>query len=249
MALMPSDPEDEQELPEWELLEEAGIDLTATRGLWEQLRAAYNPDSWGYAQLGDLEDRQRAVVSDQLLSNCWSVFVNMIEANVHLEAYRTYGTGTRQTTPADRLQDRRRDYVSYANIASFFRAFGSTLDCFAGVAVAVLRIPRSGGADVENLRLGGSRGVARLAERSSGSVPGPQVSTWLQFAESLVDPARGDFPTWLDWALQMRNAILHRGQQIGFHLQRPMTSPIILLRTDPTGVMSSLRRGRAPVVP
>lgn len=174
----------------------------------------------------------RAVVSDQLRSSADAVASNLFEARLHEIDFAALissdGIGLAASVE-EHLADARRDM----HLTGFFQAFGSTLDCLAATALAVLRAPRSlQKADFNDLlRLEKTVGVSQ------------QHLDQMQRLRSLIDEHRVGPPSdWLEWSLEFRNALLHRARHFSFNWQRPRKTdieivsdefPYWILRFDP----------------
>lgn len=222
---------------EWRYSEQSGLRLPRLRALAERLQVDLDPDAWGYAQLGDLANvEQRAVVSDQLIASVQGVRTNLLELALSLSDYHALaGDGLRIPRPEHWTEDFERHLrVEMAQVA-VFRALGSVLDCLAAVAIVVLRIPRAPTyADVRDLE--------RLGDLAARFPEGSSARAALQTA---ADVHQHRLTSGLGWALEMRNAVVHRGRQIGFMLSRPDQASLAIVTSDPTAM--ARRRGRADV--
>jgi hypothetical protein len=167
---------------------------------------------------------RRILVSDQLYACTESVSSNMTEAALHwLEL----------VDHADRLSDRMANCVAITNgqlsikaprpnnpfeelgiqmlrmhIVGLARASAGALDCLAGTIIGVLALPQSIlRADFERVR-------RHLRGRvSNPSTEGEQVQAdFARKFEHLIDLAGP--AAWLDWELEFRNMLVHRGRRI-----------------------------------
>lgn len=100
--------------------------------------------------------------------------------------------------------------------AGIIRALASALDCLAGVIIGVAALPLS----ILKADFAGAR-------RTLGKIAGPanagakmqaQFSARLETAISASGP-----PGWLDWTLDFRNMLVHRGRRIEFGQYVPIT--------------------------
>lgn len=199
------------------LAAQSGLRIDHLRLLTRRLEEDFRIDHWGYAQLADVGDvRRRAILSDYILASAESVVTNLQEART---AELDYGALTAEGIRyADgvRLDDTRQDML----IASFFRAFGSTLDCLAGTAIGVLRVPRA------IVRASMRRDLFALDAASATTADAR--AAWGAFRALLDALRKGPPDSWMDWALLYRNALLHRPRQINMMLPRVPATSLIL---------------------
>jgi hypothetical protein len=217
---------------EWDLCERLGLRLTRLRALTDTLESDLDPEAWGYAQLADLKDvEQRAIVSDQLIAGVTGVRANLMELAVSLADYHQLTARGLRIPRQDHWTE---DYEHHLRVemaqVSTFRALGSVLDCMAAVVIVILRVPRAPTyadfRDIERMR--------KLSEaQPNGSARDALTGAANVFDERMTAGLR--------WALEMRNAVIHRGRQIGFLLPRPDAGKLAIATTDPT----SLSRERA----
>jgi hypothetical protein len=113
------------------------------------------------------------------------------------------------TIDAELADETRQDLA----VVDFFRAFGSTLDCLAALLIGTLRLPVTiHGAAMARDIIGG-------LDPTKASTP-DQAALWSEYRQLLDGQRAGPPAGWLDWALQYRNALLHRPRQISLHLPR-----------------------------
>jgi hypothetical protein len=193
----------------WDHATGLGITWPHLRNLADMMALDYRDDTWGFPQLQDLSQvEQRAAASDQIISAADAVLTNLIEA---------------RTAEAD-FQDRAKSGVTYLDddiddetrqdlaVIDFFRAFGSTLDCLAALVIGTVRLPVAiHGASMAHI-IGG-------LDPAKASTPN-QAALWSGYRQLLDRQRAGPPDGWLDWALQYRNALLHRPRQINLHLPR-----------------------------
>lgn len=122
-----------------------------------------------------------------------------------------------------------------------FDSFGTALDCLAGVLIAVARLPlsvqRADFSQLTGLDADAAHGRA-FAEPASPA----QRDVWRALKRELVLGRQvAPAPDWLEWSLEMRNALTHRGRVTNVFLPRrisgtlavpPTTRPERLLRYD-----------------
>jgi len=200
-----------------ELARAVGLRVGELARLGELLHADFQVGHWGYAQFSDLADvRLQAILSDHLLAASEAVLTNLLEARVAEMDYNEVAGPGESYTPEISIEGIRAD----SEIIEFFRAFGSTLDCLAGVAVGVLRVPRS------IVKASMSRDIFQLD--SEKAVDPAVENAWGLFRSRLDDLRAGPPEHWMDWALLYRNAAVHRPRQINMQLNRPPTTSLIL---------------------
>ena len=206
----------------------------------DRLVADFDEMAWGYAQLSDIDDYEiQAVVSDQVLATTWSVGTNLIEASLHKsQAARIAAPGLGFARPESWNDDRLEDITYEMHVGGFFRAFGSVLDCLAAVVIGIERLPRSiQKAASRNLHELGE--IANVAERRDG--PSDQLACWRRL-DGLIDGVVGGspFPGWLEWADEMRNALVHRGRHIDVQLPRSQDRPLVVLAERPDELAAAI---------
>lgn len=200
-----------------ELADKLGLRVERLALLSARFNKDFHVEDWGFAQFADLVDvRLQAIVSDQVLAASEAILTNLLEARVAETDYDEATEGGRRYTAGISLDDVRID----SQIVEFFRAFGSTLDCLAGVAIGVLRVPRS------VVRASMNRDLFGLDPDKA-----PDEATknaWFLFRASLDALREGPPAKWMDWALLYRNAAVHRPRQLNMMLPRPPKTSLIL---------------------
>lgn len=169
--------------------------------------------------------RRRILISDQMYLSTWSIDTNMTEARLHhLEALGhldDHGHAPSLVVYRDRdgqlHQDMQRlpDAASHLpgelctlHIVGFFRALGSAFDCLGAATVAVAALPKR----ILRTDLRDARDALRdVDDATPGSVE------QRRFHERLEQLIAGAGPEgWLEWTLNFRNMLVHRGR----HLQQ-----------------------------
>jgi hypothetical protein len=174
--------------------------------LEDRLYETYSASSWGLLQFGSLEDEeQRAVASDLLLSAVEGVKVNIRElALAVLEVHEHVGPNGRTMpgpdTTLDELMNMKR---LHGAITDSVRAFGSTLDCLAAMAIGILGLPLS-------LQTASGATLLAMPELSSAA-PSDQNNARADAQRCFSMHADGPPAGWLAWALELRDAVVHRG--------------------------------------
>ena len=177
-------------------------------------------------------------MSDQIRGTAGAVIANLFDVRLHETDYNALIGHDGWKLPADvdeHLAQSRLDM----HLTGFFQAVGTTLDCLAAAAIGVLRVPKSlHRADFNDLA------VLDPASKESTSCTPDQRESWTRL-HSVIEKHRVRSPAdWLEWSLEMRNALLHRPRGFTFFANRPRESkievvtasdevPFWLLRFDP----------------
>jgi hypothetical protein len=166
---------------------------------------------------------RRILISDQFYCCLASVASNMTEAALHwleyldaserdsarfADAVKMQRGGPtlsppRVRSPYDQLSP---DFMR-VHQAGIIRALASTLDCLAGVLIGVVAVPQS------ILRAdfaGARRALGKINDSGAiGLAAQAQFAARLETAIAAAGP-----PGWLDWTLDFRNMLVHRGRRI-----------------------------------
>lgn len=166
---------------------------------------------------------RRILISDQLYCCLNSVASNMTEAKLHwLEYLHTADrddarlSDVVRMTPTGPIISMPKPRSPYEQLlpdlmrmhqAGMVRALASALDCLAGVVIGVAALPLSIlRADLARTR----QRLATIARRSTvGTSRQAQFAAQLETAIAAAGP-----PGWLDWTLDFRNMLVHRGRRI-----------------------------------
>jgi hypothetical protein len=223
----------------WALLDELGVSHEHLRALEQRLDGDYTVHAYGYEQFADLGDvRLRAVVSDQLLRTVRAVGDNLLAAGLHRERLgELAGEGRTMPKGPDTVAVLRDSSAIDMALSGFFAALPSALDCLAGVAIAVLRMPKSiTKADINDLRPLGTK------QQATGTPT--QQQTWSDLA-AFADAQQATLPSgWFDWLMAMRNLMTHRASQERILLQQTIEKgePQLAVVTDtPSDVTDTWR--------
>jgi hypothetical protein len=223
----------------WILLGELGVAHSNLRALEKRLDDDYTVDTYGYGQLADLGDiRLRAVVSDQLLRTVHAIGDNLLTAGLHRERLgQLAGDGRTMPKGPDVLGVLRDSTAIDMALTGFFGALPSALDCLAGVAIAVSRMPKSiTRADINDLQ------PLKSKQHSSGTAA--QQQTWSDIAALLAAQEASPPDGWFDWLMAMRNLMTHRARQERILLQQTIEKgdPQLAVVTDtPSDVTDTWR--------
>jgi hypothetical protein len=200
-----------------DLAKDLGLTVASLDALGERLNADFRGETWGFAQFADVGDRRlQSIISDQVLAASEAILTNLLETRVAEMDYGEATAGGARYGVGIDLEDVRED----SQIVEFYRAFGSTLDCLAGVSVGVLRIPRS------VVKASMRRDLFDL-DPSKTSDPAT-ANAWGLFRRRLDELRGGPPDRWMDRALLYRDAAVHRPRQLNMQLQRPSMTPLLL---------------------
>jgi hypothetical protein len=195
-----------------------GVATPQIRALEVLIIGDLDPTHFGVGWWRDqLDAPRRILVADQLLLDTGSVATNLLEATMHRldaeqawqELQERYRDHVRQGqppgapvphSPADELPH----VAANLHVAGVFRAVGSALDCLAGTLIGVAALPRS----IVKADFSATRRWLTLHGRIH-HVEWEQLGGHL---ESVIDEAGPD--GWLDWAIDMRNMLVHRGRRL-----------------------------------
>jgi hypothetical protein len=192
-----------------------GLDLAALNGLERRIVDDYDPARWGigrYASIDDVVDR--AVASDLLISLCEgakSALLHLVLASNRYDELLG-PNGRTMPGPQTTLRDRIETAQMEAACTECFRALGSALDCLAGLSVLIAGIP---------LRVQRAEGSWLLRRPVGPPAPDSQETAWRSIATATAEEADIPEPGWLAWALETRNAVVHRGHLLRTWLTRP----------------------------
>ncbi|HEY4099145.1 MAG TPA: hypothetical protein VGM33_26705 [Baekduia sp.] len=199
-----------------------GVSTPNLAALRQDVIADYSADEWGLSRFSAIEDiTDRAVASDLVVSSLEGANTSLIALAVrHDQFERLLGPNGRTMPGPESTVD---DYLQLVELdicaTDCFRAVGSVLDCLAATTALVT------GAPLKVQRAEGTWFFRRPDEKKRSSEPRDQATAWDSVADAVRD--QGDEPaqSWLAWALEMRNAVIHRGQLLRVWLNRPSRRP------------------------
>ncbi len=160
---------------------------------------------------------QRAVASDLLVSLLDGAKTALLDLALASARYGELlgANGRTMPGPMTSIDDR----VALAQMESAsteaFRALGSAFDCLAALVVLIVGVP----APVQ--RAEGSW----LIQRPTGSPIAPAQDVAWTAVHDAVAASAADPPGWLAWALETRNAVVHRGKLLRTWMMRPGRRP------------------------
>lgn len=187
--------------------------------LAERLANDLSVEHFGYEQLGDLADeRQRAIVCDQILITVDAVTTNLREARDHAAAFvGLVGPNGRAMPDPDHPEELQAMHDLDRELVGFFRAAGSIVDCLAGAAIGILRLPLS----IQKADAGVLSRINTLAAAAAAAADGgDEASAWTRAAEAIDHVLTKAPDGWFEWMLEMRNAVVHRARQLRIWLPR-----------------------------
>ncbi|MCW2984739.1 MAG: hypothetical protein JWR63_2309 [Conexibacter sp.] len=200
---------------------------------WDtELHGTFSSEAWGYPQLADIADvEQRAIVADQLLGSVDGVLDALTDAGIALHQLRelTGPNGVKYSDPAETLNDMLAGERLRGSVAAFFDAAGTALDCLAAALIVVVRAPLSvQRADFIGLvgRLDPGKDYAAQYSQPLAEVQSDlwrDLLTEIEVGRTAAEPAG-----WLDWTLETRNALTHRGKATMVFLPRPITGKLLV---------------------
>ena len=182
----------------------------------------------GISWWSQLAPERRILIGDQLYACAQSISVNMVEARLHFLELSDWAerTNTRLATainaatgeiyreslrPSNAMDVLTRSLVSL-HVAGVIRALSSALDCLAGTIIGVVAIPTNIlKADFKAVRLALRRkaGDERAVGRSDCDALQARFSYTLDERIEEAGP-----PGWVDWMLDYRNMLVHRGRRV-----------------------------------
>ncbi len=179
---------------------------------------------------------RRILISDQLSCCLASVAGNMSEAALHWLEYldaadrhsarlayaiKTPPSGPEFDLPRPRsASEQLTTDIARMHSAGLIRAIASSLDCLAGVIIGVAALP------VSLLKSDFKQVRALLGRINSATSPGEKAQ--VDFSEQLEKSIAAAGPQgWIDWTLDFRNMLVHRGRRIELGQFLPIT-PVLL---------------------
>jgi len=187
--------------------------------LESRLSADYHVDDWGLRVFGGVADEvARAVASDLVVSSVLGAKVALRDVALRQRQHADLVGPNGRTMPRPGVLD---DYMvlveSEACITDCLRAIGTALDCIVAVSVLLIGVPK------EVQRAEGSWLLASLDAKAQ--IPTDQRAAWNIVVRDVS--AEGDRPAkgWLAWALETRNAVIHRAPLLHVWLNRPGRRP------------------------
>ncbi len=187
-------------------------------------------DTFGVSWWRDqVPTKRRILIADQLYLVTATIETNLIEARLHLlEAIAAFEHSSR-TAPGvsvgpdgikhemkrpENAASQLPNEFARLHVVGFFRAIGSALDCLGSSIIGVLALPTS--------LLRGDLGKAqtKLAKVDGASSAGAAIQA--DFSKFLSALVTNSGPAgWLDWTIDYRNMLVHRGRHFSPWIQKP----------------------------
>jgi hypothetical protein len=221
------------------LLDSLSIKSDHLLALANRLDADFTVADGGFAQFSTIGDEyDRAVISDQVATSAASVVTNLLEGRLHQQHIvdRIGSDGIRFPTSETAHQRLIDGVETEMDITGWGRALCSALDCLAGCAIGVLRIPSS-------LLKAQFSHLGNLSNQM-GKATTAQQRAWQDLLD-LVDSHRANFPTgWFEWVNGMRVLNVHRPRQVNVLLQRtiePGEPQLAFVADDPAAASEVIK--------
>lgn len=194
----------------------------------------------GYRQFSVIADeRDRALISDEVCQAVQAIGTNLMETRLHEKDLSTLvGSGMPLAGTGSPASDYEATARVDQHLAGFFRALGSTADCLAAAAIGVLLAPR-------DIRRASHLDLLALDDPRADATP-DQRGAWQEIQTSVNEHRSRDPTGWLDWAIEARNAIVHRARQLSMLLPGQATddrAPIHVVADNPYDVATAISRG------
>jgi len=166
---------------------------------------------------------RRILIGDQLYACVASVSANMTEAVLHWLEYQDCAERDSERfadivqirngqfdvvlpSPRNAMEELSREMV-VMHIAGVARALSAALDCLAGAIIGVVAVP------ISILKADWGKLETAFSKISKGTTTGEQAQT--DFYTKLKDVVASAGPDgWLNWALDFRNMLVHRGRRL-----------------------------------
>lgn len=199
------------------LLDAAALPLPETQQLAEDLTRELDPQHLGIPWLEGLDTARRILLSDYATSAANTTVTNLFHSALHLLELREVSKAasdrvrydpTLRPIPPGRptLRGQLDDELAEMHIAGFLRGVGSALDCHAVPFAMLFALP----CDVRHrFTFGAMRNSLRDSE--------PHRDLHNRFERWVADSG---VPGWLDWTIDMRNAVVHAPRRLSLALLR-----------------------------
>ena len=209
-----------------------GVDLQRVDQLVAAIYADLDEEKYGVGWWIDFGSaKRRIVVSDYLHQSVAAIGRNLLEARLHqLEAESAWDASEEWfkralldapqgdlLAPPKNAEEELRGTFGDIHAGGFFRAIGSALDCIAAAVVGVAGLPR---------KMFRVQWKAVLDDLSTlAEVDDPRR----EFAEAVIARKDSAGPKgWTEWAIEMRNMLVHRGRRVNINFVLPTSSIVYL---------------------
>lgn len=210
-------------------------DIPSSRQLVEEIFNDFDEELFGIRWWSSLPEEERILISDYLYQCADDIETNLAEAKLHylewLDAREKINekvanvivkdsrgnTDIKMPQSISPLDDLPRK-LEKMHLCGFFRAIGSSLDCLGATIIGVLALPYS-------LRKGD---IERAKETLSKIVLSDDLGSKLQldfrdFFETVKKSSGTE--DWLEWVVQYRNMLVHRGRRLTHYQIIPRETP------------------------
>jgi hypothetical protein len=245
-------------------LQRIGVQVQAVCDLEAEIVADLDETNFGIGWWNGVSTQRRILTSDQLVISVRSVATGLRDARLHhLEAragwagfadrFWASGPGPNPQIliahPESPVEDLPRT-LAELHVAGFFRAVGSTLDCLGATIVGVLGLP------LRILTTGFGEVLRYLNQVALLPAIPPEHLAFLGFFQQAM--AAAGPVGWTQWALDMRNMLVHRGRRLEPVFIAPIAAGLLvphgdrlrvqhLLPVDPSRQeIEVLREGNSP---
>lgn len=224
------------------LEERLGIDVPAARTMSAEILADLDSQTHGVGWWAPYpDDKRRIFISDYLAQLMVSFPLNLAEAALHLlEVERNQDESSAQIRhavvlggvnvrgsqyrvrmpPRTSLRDLLPNRLLDLHVAGMFRALGSALDTLAAIVVVV-------GAFPQKVITVDFRKLLDHLQKPMPATPGGQLQDRIR--ATIQGSVQSAGPVgWMDWAIDYRNMLVHRGRRLQLRTLTPDSGPAIL---------------------
>lgn len=209
-----------------------GVDSKRVDQLAAAIYADLDEETYGIGWWVDFGSaKRRIVVSDYLHQSVAAIGRNLLEARLHqLEAESAWDSSEEWfkralldapqgdlLAPPKNAEEELRGTFGDIHAGGFFRAIGSVLDCIAAAVVGVAGLPR------RIFRVQWKVVLDDLSALAEANDPRRD------FAEAVMARRDSAGPEmWSEWAIEMRNMLVHRGRRVNINFVLPTSSLVYL---------------------
>jgi hypothetical protein len=207
-----------------------GASVASAGDLVSEIIADLDTTNFGISWWGLVPLQERILISDYLYQCVFDIETNLVEAKLHyleLKAIRdkqdqriadsvTFTGSMPKFKPpkAHRPLDELADKLEGLHLTGFFRAIGSSLDCLGAAIVGVL------GLQIKNLRRCYLNSTEKYLDKICAANTASQMERdfFVLYKQAKTNSGPTD---WMLWAMQYRNALVHRGRLVTQHHLMP----------------------------
>src|SRR5258706_431191 len=201
-----------------------GADIPSAGQLVVEVLDDLDEQTFGISWWSSVPVQERILIGDYLYQCAEGIEKNLIEAKLHyferldarkriddliVDSVKTDSQGRvyQKLPPAKSASDELPYKLEAMHICGFFRAIGSSLDCLAGVIIAVLGLKTS----LRKNDISSARRTLKALKASQTSGETLQIE-FRDFLESEIESSGPK--DWLEWCDQYRNVFVHRGRRL-----------------------------------